>query len=54
MFIGAKNSGKTYGLVKMLKNYESQPIKDSENNILPVRTILNCPTVSSQANHNCT
>ncbi len=50
MFIGAKNSGKTYGLVKMLKNYESQPIKDSENNILPVRTILFCPTASSQAN----
>ncbi len=27
MFIGSKNSGKTYGLVKMIKNYEDQPIK---------------------------
>ena len=27
MFIGAKNSGKSYGLVKLLKFYENEPIK---------------------------
>ncbi len=36
MFIGSTNSGKTYGLVKMIKNYEDQPIKDSKNNILEI------------------
>ena len=33
MFIGSKNSGKSYGLVKMIKNYEEQPVKDSKGNI---------------------
>lgn len=50
MFIGAKNSGKTYGLVKMIRNYESHPIKDHDGNVLPVRTILFCPTGNSEAN----
>ena len=50
VFIGSKNSGKTYGLVKMLKNYESQPIKNSDGDTLPMRTILFCPTASSMAN----
>lgn len=50
MFIGAKNSGKTYGLVKMIKNYEEYPIKDSSGNILPIRVILFCPTGQSEAN----
>lgn len=50
MFIGAKNSGKTYGLVKLIKNYEEQPIKDSDGNILPMRVILFCPTGNSEAN----
>jgi hypothetical protein len=49
MFIGAKNSGKTYGLVK-IKNNEDQPIKDSKNNILEIRTILFSPTGKSEAN----
>jgi hypothetical protein len=31
MFIGAKNSGKSYGLVKLLKFYENEPIKDADN-----------------------
>ena len=50
MFIGAKNSGKTYGLVKMIKNYEDQPIKDSKGNVLEIRTILFSPTGKSEAN----
>jgi len=50
MFIGAKNSGKTYGLVKMIKNYEEYPIKDSSGNVLPIRIILFCPTGQSEAN----
>jgi len=50
MFIGAKNSGKTYGLVKMIKNYEDQPIKDSKGNLLEIRTILFSPTGESEAN----
>jgi len=50
MFIGAKNSGKTYGLVKMIKNYEDQPIKDSKGNTLEIRTILFSPTGKSEAN----
>jgi hypothetical protein len=49
MFICAKNSGKTYGLVKIIKNYEDQPIKDSKNNTLQIRTILFSPTGKSEA-----
>ena len=45
MFIGAKNSGKSYGLVKLLKFYENEPIKDSENNTLnggpPANLLIN-------------
>ena len=50
MFIRSKNSEKTYGLVKMIKNYEEQPIKDSKGNILEIRTILFSPTGKSEAN----
>jgi hypothetical protein len=50
MFIGAKNSGKSYGLVKLLKFYENEPIKDADNNTLQIRTILFCPTANSAAN----
>ncbi len=50
MFIGSKNSGKTYGLVKMIKKYDDQPIKDSKNNIWEIRTILFSPTGKSEAN----
>jgi hypothetical protein len=50
MFIGAKNSSKTYGLVKMIKNYESSPIKNHDYDTIPIRTILMCPTASSSAN----
>jgi DNA helicase HerA-like ATPase len=50
MFIGSKNSGKSYGLVKMIKNYEDKPIKDSKGNTLEMRTILFSPTGKSEAN----
>ena len=39
-----------YGLVKLLKNYEAEPIKDYQGNHLPIRTILFCPTANSAAN----
>ena len=32
LFVGAKNSGKTYGLVKLLKNFEKYPIYNNEGN----------------------
>ncbi len=50
MFIGAKSSGKSYGLVKLLKFYEDELIKDSDNNTLHIRRILFCPTANSAAN----
>ena len=50
MFIGSKNSGKTYGLVKMIKNYEDKPVKDSKGNTLEIKTILFSPTGKSEAN----
>ena len=50
MFLGAKNSGKTTGLCKLIHNYEQYPIKDHHGNILPIGTILFAPTAYSQAN----
>lgn len=50
IFVGSKNSGKTYGLVKMLKNFEEFPIYDANGNKLENRIILICPTANSSAN----
>ena len=50
MFIGAKNTGKTYSLVKLLKNYERYPIYDHQHNKLEMRIIIFCPTFHSTAN----
>jgi hypothetical protein len=50
MFIGAKNTGKTYSLVKLLKNYERYPIYDHQHNKLDTRVIIFCPTFHSTAN----
>ena len=47
---GSKGSGKTYSLVKLLKNYEKYPIYDVDNNKLNMRVILFCPTAHSVAN----
>jgi hypothetical protein len=49
-FVGSKNSGKTYGLVKMLKNFELYPVYDVDKNKLENRIILICPTAGSSAN----
>jgi hypothetical protein len=49
-FVGAKNSGKTYGLVKLLKNFEEYPIYNNEGDKLEIRIILWCPTANSNAN----
>ena len=50
MFIGAKNTGKTYSLCKLLQNYEKYPIYDHQNNKLETRVIIFCPTFHSTAN----
>ena len=50
IFVGAKNSGKSYGLCTLLKNYEDDPIKDNEGNTLPIRIILFAPTAYSVQN----
>jgi len=50
IFIGSKGSGKTYSLVKLIKNYEKYPIYDVDDNKLDIRVILFCPTAHSVAN----
>ena len=50
IFIGSKGSGKTYSLIKLIKNYERFPIYDVDNNKLDIRVILFCPTAHSVAN----
>ena len=50
IFIGSKGSGKTYSLIKLLKNYEQYPIYDNDKNKLDIRIIVFCPTVMSSAN----
>mmetsp|Transcript_15447 Transcript_15447/g.41917 ORF Transcript_15447/g.41917 Transcript_15447/m.41917 type:complete len:117 (+) Transcript_15447:327-677(+) len=50
MFIRSKNSGKSYGLVKMIKSYGEHPITFYKGNRLEIRTILDFPTGNSDAN----
>ena len=50
IFIGSKGSGKTYSLIKLLKNYEKYPIYDNEGHKLDMRVIVFCPTILSVAN----
>lgn len=50
MTIGAKNSGKSYSIVKLLKNYEKFPIKNDKGETHQQRVILICPTAASSAN----
>lgn len=50
MLVGAKNSGKSYSIVKLLKNFEEFPIKNEKGQICPQRVILFCPTAASSAN----
>ena len=49
-FVGAKNSGKSYGLCTFIKNYQDNPIKDHDGNSLQTRIILFAPTANSDAN----
>ncbi len=50
LFVGSKNSGKTYGLIKLLKNFEKYPIYNSDGDKLDVKIILWCPTAHSKCN----
>lgn len=50
MSIGAKNSGKSYSIVKLLKNFEQYPIKNEKGETCVQRIILFCPTAASSAN----
>ena len=50
IFIGSKGSGKTYSLIKLLKNYEKYPIYDNDGHKLDMRVIVFSPTVHSVAN----
>lgn len=50
LWVGAKNTGKTYSIVKLIDNYTKYPIYDSNNNKLDIRIILFCPTFHSSAN----
>jgi hypothetical protein len=50
IFIGSKGSGKSYSLIKLLKNYEKYPIYDYEGHKLDMRVIVFCPTILSAAN----
>ena len=50
IFIGSKGSGKTYSVVKLLKNYEKYPIYDADGHKLTMRVIVFCPSINSSAN----
>jgi hypothetical protein len=50
LFVAAKNSGKTYGLVKLIKNFEEYPIYNSDGEKLDIKIYLFCPTAGSNAN----
>lgn len=49
LYIGSKGRGKTHALVRLLKNYENDKIKDNEVEY-EMRTILIAPTAGSYAN----
>lgn len=50
LFIGAKGTGKSYSLCKLLKFYENSDIIDNDGNKRQIRSILFCPTANSEAN----
>jgi hypothetical protein len=50
MWIGAKGTGKTWSLVRLLRHYEDSPIVDKKGRIHEMRTILFCPTGNSNFN----
>ncbi len=50
VWVSSKGSGKSYSLIKLLKNYEKYPIYDNEGHKLDMCVILFCPTILSTAN----
>ena len=50
IWIGAKGTGKTWSLVKLLKHYEESSIIDKKGRSHEMRTILFCPTGNSNFN----
>ena len=50
IWIGAKGTGKTWSLVRLLKHYEESPIIDKKGRRHEMRTILFCPTGNSNFN----
>lgn len=50
LFIGAKGTGKSYSLCKLVNFYENSDIIDSDGNKRQMRTVLFCPTANSIAN----
>ena len=50
IWIGAKGTGKTWSLVRLLKHYEDSPIIDKKGRKHEMRTILFCPTGNSNFN----
>jgi hypothetical protein len=50
IWIGAKGTGKTWSLVRLLKHYEDSPIVDKKGRVHEMRTILFCPTGNSNFN----
>ncbi len=47
LFIGAKYSGTTHGLIW---NYERSPIENTDENMLQIRNKSFCPTGNSKSN----
>jgi hypothetical protein len=50
LICGAKNSGKTYACVSLLKQFEQNPIYDHNGVELNQRIILFCPTAENNSN----
>lgn len=50
LIVGAKNSGKSYAMTSLLKMFETNPIYDSNGNILEQRIILFSPTAKNESN----
>ncbi len=50
IWVGAKGTGKTWSLVRLLKHYENSNILDKKGRKHTMRTILFCPTGNSDFN----
>jgi hypothetical protein len=45
MWVGARNSGKTFGIVKLIKHFEKHKVYDNDGNEVHQRVIVFSPTV---------